>query len=662
MLSSATVPGRLSRLILFLAILFSPALVFANQGRNLLTGSYSRAQVFDYCPNNLSWVKYPSYNDRAAWNRIPEEIRVSTIAEGEKYLDYNWPSILPSMYLEFTRTGNRAVVDNLASQRLTALRALFYAEMVEGEGRFMDNIINGVFTYCEQTYWGSSAHFYLYEYGSPISRPTTILPDKSNPIIDLVVGDVSSTLAWIWFFFHEEFDKISPIISARLLDELYTKVLEPYYTRNDFWWITGWNSGAVNNWTPWCSYNLLTCVLLLEKDPQKRLDGIYKTMSSVDLFINSYPEDGGCNEGPSYWGAAVGKLHNYLTLLKECSGGKIDIFQKDIIKEMGRYIYKLYIGNGNNYVNFADAPASITHDGVMIARYGQDIGDPRLEGFGAFLSDKGDFSRKPLSGDLGQTLFDLFDYIPEADPREVLVSESYLPDLQVAVGRDSQDSNEGFFFAAKGGNNAEQHNHNDVGSFILYYNGKPVFVDPGVGTYTRETFSEDRYKIWTMRSGYHNLPVINGVMQRAGESFRATNSSFNSTSSHVEFSTDISGAYPEEANISSWKRTYVLNRGKRFKINDKYVLNKVSGKSSIVFMTPLNCVQEPGSLAFSGDGFNLKLSYSSSLLECEIEEVVLDDPRLSDIWGERLYRIVFNVKGNKVKNDITFDLTSDHAD
>ena len=647
MSSSATAPGRLSRLFLFLAILFSPALVFANQGRNLLTGKYNRDQVFKFCPNNLAWVKYPSYNDRAAWNAIPEEIRASTIAAGEKYLDYNWPGILPTMYLEFTRTGNRAIVDNLTSQRLTALRSLFFAEMVEGKGRFLDNIINGVFTYCEQTYWGSSAHFYLYEYGSPISRPTTILPDKSNPIIDLVVGDVSSTLAWIWYFLHEEFDKISPVISARLLDEMYTKVLEPYYTRNDFWWITGWNSGAVNNWTPWCSYNLLTCVLLLEKDPQKRLDGIYKTMSSVDLFINSYPEDGGCNEGPSYWGAAVGKLHNYLSLLKECSGGKIDIFQESIIKEMGRYIYKLYIGNGDNYVNFADAPASIAHDGAMIARYGQDIADPRMEGFGAFLCDRFGYSRKPLSGDVGQTFFNVFGYIPQAKPLEVLVSDTYLPDLQVAVGRDRQDTNDGFFFAAKGGNNAEQHNHNDVGSFILYYNGQPVFVDPGVGTYTRETFSEDRYKIWTMQSAYHNLPVINGAMQGVGSGFKASGSSFKSSSNKVVFSTDIAEAYPDSAGVETWVRTYTLQRGKQFTINDSYSLKTLSGESSIVFMTPLKSEVNKGFVRVYGDGFNLKISYPSSVSRCDVEEIVLEDSRLSGVWGKKLYRIVFPLKAEK---------------
>ena len=378
--------------------------VFSGERRDLLTGKYDREAVYHCLNGGYAWVKYPAYTDRAAWEALPEEKRAATVAAGEKYLGFQWPSVLPSMYLEFIRTGNRKVVDSAISARLTALRALFFAELVEGKGRFLDDIINGVFTYCEQTYWGASAHFYLYEYGSSLSEPSTVLPDDTNPIIDLTTGDVASTLSWVWYYLHEEFDKVSPVISDRLLREMHRKILDPYYERNDLWWITGWNCGNVNNWTPWCSYNVLTAILLLEQDPAKRLDGIYKTMGSVDLFINSYPADGGCSEGPSYWGAAVGHLFNYLTLLRDWSGGKIDVFDSDIIREMGRYIYKLYIGDGVRFVNFADAPARLSPNGVMIQRFGQAIGDGDLAGFGAFLAERsgmaqeGRYSHRPGGG------------------------------------------------------------------------------------------------------------------------------------------------------------------------------------------------------------------------------------------------------------------------
>lgn len=65
--------------------------------------------------------------------------------------------------------------------------------------------------------------------------------------------------------------------------------------------------------------------------------------------------------------------------------------------------------------------------------------------------------------------------------------------------------------AAKGGHNDESHNHNKMGQFIVYYDGKSVFIDIGVGTYTEKTFSPKLYEIWTMQSAYYNLPTMDNI-------------------------------------------------------------------------------------------------------------------------------------------------------
>ena len=52
-----------------------------------------------------------------------------------------------------------------------------------------------------------------------------------------------------------------------------------------------------------------------------------------------------------------------------------------------------------------------------------------------------------------------------------------------------KDSFYGFFFGAKGGFNAESHNHNDVGSCVMYFDGKPCLIDLGREEYTAKTFS-----------------------------------------------------------------------------------------------------------------------------------------------------------------------------
>lgn len=655
---------KVKRLFLSAICLLIVSSALSQEKRNLLTDFYTRKFVSESITRDDSWIKYPAYSNREAWLKVPERVRHETIARGENYLGYNWPAITATMYLEFTRSGDRTAVDIPNGERAKALQTLVLAELMEGKGRFLDDIINGVFSFCEQTYWGSSAHFYLYEYGGSIENPRTVIPDKDDPIIDLVTADRAADLAWVWYYFHDEFDKISPVISRRLKEEIKEKVLDPFYKRYDLWWITGWGQGNVNNWTPWCNFNMLTCILLMEDDPVKKQDGIYKTMASVDLFINSYADDGGCDEGPSYWGVAGGKLFDYLNLLKENTKGRIDIFDNELVRNIGRYIYRAYISNGSYYINFGDAPLKIHQDPGRIFRFGENIKDSKMKGFGAFLQKKSADGQGAMVGKIGETLENLFNLQQWQDARaiEPLVSEYYFPDLDLVMARETAGTTNGFYFAAKGGSNGDSHNHNDVGSFMLYFNGAPVLIDVGVGTYTRKTFSAQRYDIWTMQSNYHNLPVINGIGQSAGGRFKAQESKYISTKNKVSFSTDIARAYPSEAKVNRWIRSYTLERGKKFLINDNFQLAENTGNNSFHFMTGLPCrIVNPGILEFDGNDFTVRMKYNPSALTASIESIKIDDKRLLGVLGEKISRVVFDLKGNSLSGNVSFELTGENS-
>lgn len=219
---------------------------FSSEKRDLLTDHYSRKYVNSVLLKNHSWTDFPSYYNKSVWPRVPEGIRTKTIKEAEKYLHYNWPATTSTMYLELTKTGNRSIVDSVDSRLQDALRSLVLAELIEGKKRFIDDIIIGVFAVCEQTYWEASAYFYLYGFDhseGTINKPFTVLPDRDDPNFDLMVSEMAADLAWIYFYFHKEFDTVSPVISKRLKNELRDKVLNPYYKRFDLGWITGWGEG-----------------------------------------------------------------------------------------------------------------------------------------------------------------------------------------------------------------------------------------------------------------------------------------------------------------------------------------------------------------------------------------------------------------------------------
>lgn len=203
----------------------------------------------------------------------------------------------------------------------------------------------------------------------------------------------------------------------------------------------------------------------------------------------------------------------------------------------------------------------------LIARFGQAVGDARLEAFGRHVYRR-QGGHRYWEGEeipsLQRMLFDLFALPdmegPAAEP-PALPLDRWMPGVEVMVARERGDGR-GWFLAAKGGHNDESHNHNDIGSFIVYADQCPLWIDAGVGTYTAKTFSPERYSIWTMQSGYHNVPTVNGAEQAPGRTFRSGEVRHDAEDGLSRLTVDIAPAYPAASGICRWTRTFTLQREK----------------------------------------------------------------------------------------------------
>ena len=176
--------------------------------RNILANEAKAINLAGVMITDNSWNKLPGYKDRYFWEGIAANIRQEYIKRAEGYLDYDWPVVKATDYLEFIRSGDRR--QQVYSACSNALISLVMGELVEGKGRFIDQIINAVWYYSEQTWWGWSAHLGSQKAGAG-------LPDINDPYVDLGVGEVTSNLAWTYYLFKGEFDKVHPLISKRLL-------------------------------------------------------------------------------------------------------------------------------------------------------------------------------------------------------------------------------------------------------------------------------------------------------------------------------------------------------------------------------------------------------------------------------------------------------------
>lgn len=210
-------------------------------------------------------------------------------------------------------------------------------------------------------------------------------------------------------------------------------------------------------------------------------------------------------------------------------------------------------------------------------------------------------------------------------------------------------------------NNGESHNHNDVGNFIIYSDGKPVIIDAGVGTYTSQTFSSKRYELWNMQSQWHNCPFINGVMQKDGKEFKAAALSFQTKKNEVKLSMDLAKAYPPEAFIKTWERQFLFNRNKNnILLSEKYLFEKRTGETVVNFLS--SCVikkKREGEIFFyNKDGMQvLRLRYFPKQMLVRIEEKIPDDEKLINAWGNKIYRLSFVTDNNALKGENRFEFS-----
>ena len=571
----------------------------------------------------------PQADDTFWRDSIPQEMRQSYIQYGEQYLGKPWTVLPWTVFAENKQTGNRVNYEAICFEKRRQMAAIVMAEIMERRGRFMGDIIDGMGSFCEETWWGIPAHY-----------PKAI-PLSEWQEVDLFNAETASLIVWTRYMLEKQFDAFSPDLCQRIDREIERRILQPAVER-DYWWKT-----AGMNWNPWICSNWLACILICEKDEARKATAIAQIKKATQAFIDAYPEDGGCDEGPGYWDRAAASMFEIMRLL---DFGTVD--QK--VQRMASYAYKTYIGN-DYCVCFADAHENKAVQQVNIVYpFGLWLNDQTMREFGAYLGRQKGVLTNPAalydkSGNfptLGRELFFLRhirDFIAE-QPCEPLLKDVWLPDLQIMTTRRGN-----LYVAMKGGNNGESHNHNDVGSFIVYGSQEsgvrskeqlsPLFIDPAVGEYTAKTFSDDRYSIWTMQSQYHNLPQINGIDQKDGKEYAAK------VVSHKDgqLTLDIAGAYPVEAAVKSWKRT-VLAMKSGISMTEDYELSEYRQPTCLMLMT-----LDPEALQ--------RIHFDANQLSATIEDISDKlDPLLQHMWGQKMYRIILSVKSTKTKNKIKYTI------
>lgn len=485
------------------------------------------------------------------------------------------PATTYSRYRQFQATGDRQGYQKPYFDKRAFLTQAVIADWLEGSGARLERITDLIWSICEETTWVVPAHE-----GAPWH-------------IDLFAAETAVDLALI---LHIMGDALPQEVRDRVQIEVKRRILDPYLEyATQYWWSFG-----RNNWTGVCAGSVGQTFLLMEADPERQTQAIATVMDQLGRFIEKgFEEDGGCLEGVGYWGYGLSQHVAFAEMLRSRTDGAIDLLVEDKIRAIAQYPGAVYLGHGR-FATFSDATSTSDIYPFVTARIADRTG---VETLRALAGDVPDWRTSTVLRNV------LWDGARPAQPpalTDVLLPISGVVRLvKVIDGRE-------WVLAAKAGSNAEPHNHNDVGSFLLSVDGEVVLCDPGRGLYTRQYFGKERYDNIFANSYGHSVPRIGGRLQPTGATFRGTLEKAEGQAVVIE----MAKAY-DAPDLKSLKRTLTLT-DQGLEIADAFLFDGAGEEIEETLMT-WNAVETSGHTA------TVRTEKSAFALTCDSGSLAVEE-------------------------------------
>ncbi|WP_146115406.1 heparinase II/III family protein [Microbacterium sp. MYb62] len=589
----------------------------------------------------------PSSRDRAVWDALDPDLRSFILTAADGALGLPWPQPLLSQWAAYARTGDRAAYEASVFARDRRLRTAVLAAALEPSPARLTEAADGLALLCEQSTWCWPAHDDAFARGLRV-------PDVDRPFVDLGAGEEAALAAWSVLILGEALDEVAPGLLARLRRETQQRVLEPFARRRDWAWEG--TEDHVHNWAPWIHGNLIPAALAFT-DGAARAEVLELCVDGLDRYLAQLPADGAIDEGFAYWWQGAARAFDALALLDVLTAGQVsaavDGGSLAGLRELARFPERMQLGDGWT-VSFSDAEARLEAGTPWHAlfRAARLCRLPETAAFAARHREDGVLcgARADVSAGLGRMTTELLDRSWQEAERgsAPLPSSAELPSIGFGLRREQAGTTAGLTVAVKGGHNAENHNHNDLGSFAVAVDGVPLLADLGRATYTAQTFSDTRYDLWYVTSGWHSTPLPSGREQLPGREWHAPVRVLDDG-----WRIDLSAAYPwpgepesasasvsESASASeSWIRTVRLVDGVVTVRDDGAAVGHPDTRIAVVCAGAprrgADGIRIPGR---DGSG-DLLLTHDDA--EVEIETRAVDDPYLERSWGRQVSRILF---------------------
>lgn len=327
------------------------------------------------------------------------------------------------------------------------------------------------------------------------AKAVAAFPDW-NPrhFLDTAEMTMAVGICYDWFY-----DAWSPAQRVEICSTLVCLGLEPGLACYEGRGASNWWPSCNHNWNQVCNGGLVCGALAIFDEQEQPAGRILQTaLKSVQRALAEFAPDGAWGEGPSYWDYATRYTVFLLASLETALG--TDFGLADAAKGFSETgLFPIYLtGPSGETFNFADAGE---HQRIRASQF-------------LYLARR--FSRRVYAEfQKERARPDALDILWDVDAtgmeREKLPLARHFRSAEVATVRSSWNDPQAFFVGVKGGSNAVNHSHLDLGSFILEWKGVRWAVDLGRDDYNLPGYfrQPERWNFYRLRAEGHNTIVVN---------------------------------------------------------------------------------------------------------------------------------------------------------
>ncbi|MCZ8522596.1 MULTISPECIES: heparinase II/III family protein [Paenibacillus] len=444
------------------------------------------------------------------------------------------------LFVKFAAQGSRLEFEAPYFERRGRLLALGMASVVDETDAFLPSLNDLLWEICSEYSWALPAHLP----SSFESVPGALVQPEQT--VDLFAAETAHALAEALYLLEGRLD---PWVVYRVREEIERRVFRPLFeTARSFGWET-----ADHNWSSVCAGAAGMAAMLLVEDENRLAGMLDRCIRAMECFLDGYAEDGCCLEGIGYWNYGFGYYVYFADMLERLTAGQVCLLEGEKIARIAAFPESVAL-TVPQFINYSDA--SPEHrlqpglNGRLSARFGHPL--PPMAGGPSLHSDhcyRWPHTARNLQWTGGG-----------AGGRPAEAGTVYYRDAAWFIDKSVCDG-AWAVFSAKGGHNDEPHNHNDLGHFIVHLAGDTLLADLGAGVYTKDYFGEGRYGYLHNSSDGHSVPLINGTPQRPGAEAEAVVIRQEEQDGVRHFELELTEAYPAEARLSSYVRTFAWSRG-----------------------------------------------------------------------------------------------------